>query len=58
MQYRCSDLGIDDIHLRRSLLSSRVQPVLHMGVKPGAWDVQVAGSACPRVHHMFMKRTF
>ena len=31
MQYRCSELGLEDTHLRCSLFSSLVQPVLSYG---------------------------
>ena len=44
MQYRCSDLGIDDIKLRCSLFSSLVQPgcdlFSHMAVRFGVLGIQ------------------
>ena len=57
MQYRCSDLGIDDIKLRCSLFSSLVQPVLSYGCE--IWGLERSNSWRPMsaIHHMFMRRT-
>ena len=57
MQYRCSDLGIDDIGLRCSLFSSLVQPVLSYGCE--IWGLEHANSweCMSSVHHLFLKRT-
>ena len=57
MQYRCSDLGIDEISLRCSLFSSRVQPVLSYGCE--IWGLEHANSweCMSSVHHVFLKRT-
>ena len=57
MQYRCSDLGIDDTSLRCSLFSSLVQPVLSYGCE--IWGLEHAKSwdCIFSVHHLFLKRT-
>ena len=57
MQYWCSDLGIDDIKLRCSLLSSLVQPFLSYGC--GIWGLERPDNWCQMlsIHHMFVKRT-
>ena len=56
MQYRCSDLGIDDISLRCSLFSSLVQPVLSYGCEIWGLENPTTWECMSSVHHLFMKR--
>ena len=57
MQYRCSELGLNDTHLCCSLFSSLVQPVLSYGCE--VWCLQRSSlfSQMNTVHNPFMNRT-
>ena len=57
MQYRCSELGLDDKHLRCSLFSSLVQPVLSYGCEVWCLERPSLFSQMNSVHNHFMKRT-
>ena len=57
MQYRCSELGLEDTHLRCSLFSSLVQPVLSYGYEVWCLERLSLFSQMKTVHNHFMKRT-
>ena len=57
MQYRCSELGLDDTHLRCSLFSSLVQPVLSYGCEVWCLERSSLFLRMNTVHNYFMKRT-
>ena len=57
MQYRCFDLGIDDIKLRCSLFSSLVQSVLSYGCEIWGLEHAINWRQMLSIHHMFTKRT-
>ena len=57
MQYRCSELGLDDTHLCCSLFSSLVQPVLSYGCDVWCLERSSLFSQMNTVHNHFMKRT-
>lgn len=57
MQYRCSELGIQDIKLRCSLFSSLVQPVLSYGCEIWGLENYHLWSCMSSVQSLFMKRT-
>ena len=57
MQYRCSDLGLHDPHLRHSLFSSPVQPVLSYGCEVWGLKKPCMFQCLNAVQTQFMKRT-
>ena len=57
MQYRCSELGLNDTHLRCSLFSSLVQPVLSYSCEVWCLERSSLLSQMNTVHNHFMKRT-
>jgi len=57
MQYRCSELGLNDTHLLCSLFSSLVQPVLSYSCEVWCLERSSLFSQMNTVHNHFMKRT-
>ena len=57
MQYRCSELGLNDTHLCCSLFSSLVQPVLSYSCEVWCLERCSLLSQINIVHNHFMKRT-
>ena len=57
LQSRCSELGLYDIHLRCSLFSSLVQPILSYGCWIWGLEKPYLFSQMNTIHHHFMKRT-
>ena len=57
MQYRCSELGLDDTLLRCSLFSSLVQPVLSYSCEMWCLERSSLFLQMNTVHNHFMKST-